>query len=492
MRLLVLALLVIGAALRIYIYLQNRNLIIDEANVARNIYERGFIALLQPLDYYQYAPPVFLWITKLNTLLFGMGELSLRLYPLLCSLAALVLLYKLLKELVPMKAIWYPISLFVFCAIFIRYSSELKQYMPDICIALSLMWLALKVNMNQFRTKGFILIWIVVGSLAIWSSMPSVFILAGVGAYYGWEHVIRQKQYNKLVHLAFISAVWIAQFLVYYLLMLKEQANSDYLQNFHHYDFLFATPTKREEWQHNWYTFSALMRQFEGLYPYVHDINTGFIIAGVIMLFRKARSYFMLLMVPVLALCFAAAIDQFSLLPRVSLFIIPVLIVIIGYGFAQFAFLKSILLRGLLLVLAIYAAGCNIAFMMETPFKYEELTEGMQYLKDKQLKAEAISLYHSSEPAFTYYTQIHPDKEQWTDLKESTPLFWHTNYDSLSWFMRNVWSSRQPLGIIYTNCTDAEFNKRNDDILKHMDLYDKLDKPYIKTYIYIKPEEAKE
>ena len=102
MRILALALLVAGIGLRIYIYLQNRNLIIDEANIACNIYERGFMALLQPLDYYQYAPPSFLWITKLSSLLFGMDEMELRLYPLLCGIADLLLFYKILRQLMPL------------------------------------------------------------------------------------------------------------------------------------------------------------------------------------------------------------------------------------------------------------------------------------------------------------------------------------------------------------------------------------------------------
>lgn len=489
MRILSLILLAIGAALRIYIYLQNRNLIIDEANIARNIYDRGFGALLKPLDNFQYAPPTFLWVTKLNSLLFGMGELSLRIYPLVCGLAALVAFYQILKELIPDRAIWYPVSLFVFGAIFIRYSSEVKQYMPDVFISLSLIWLALKTDMDKTGPKRFLFTWIVAGSLAVWSSMPSVFLLAGVGCYYTWLYVIQRKQYNRFVPIAILSLVWVVQFLLYYFLLLKEQANSDYLQNFHHYDFLFATPTKREEWQHNWYTFSALMRQFEGLYPYAHDINTGFLIAGTIMLFRKARTWFFLLVVPVLALCAAAAIDQYSLMPRVSLFIIPVLIIIIGYGFAQFAYLRSLPLRILLVVLALYAAACNIAFMREKPFKYEELTEAMQFAKDNELKSSAISLYHSSVPAFIYYTQMHPGKDQWADIKDADQLYWYTQYDSLAWFMRHVWKTRQPLAILYTNCTEAEFKKRNDGMLKHMDLYDKLDKPYVKAYIYIKPKE---
>lgn len=486
MRVLALLLVFAGIALRMFIYLQNRNLIIDEANVARNIYERSFAGLLTPLSYEQYAPPVFLWITKLNSLMFGMGEWALRIYPLLCGFAALVLMHRILKMLVPVSTLWYPLSLLVFAPVFIRYSSELKQYMPDVFFALLLIWLTLKNELNETIQRRFVLLWIVVGSVTVWSSMPGVFLLAGVGFYYGWQALVR-KQYKNIFIITGITLVWVAQFATYYLLMLKEQANSGYLQRFHHYDFLFATPSKPEEWQHNWYVFSALMRQFEGLYPYAHDINTAFLVCGVIILARKNMALLLLFAGPVLAVCLAAALDQFSLMPRVSLFIIPVIILIIGYGFAQFAYLRSVWLRSVIILAGVYTAGCNLAQLTEKPFKYEQLTEGMIHMQQNNIPSPAISVYHSSIPAFLYYTTIHPHREKWESIKDADLLPWYTHYDSLGWQMRNVWSSRRPLGFLYTNCTEAEFKLRNDGIAKHLQLVDKIDKPFIKSYIYIKP-----
>ena len=131
-----------GIVTRIIVLLQNRDLIIDECNIARNIYERGFAGLAQPLSYEQYAPPVFLWMVKLFTVLFGMGEQVLRLYPLLTGFAAIIMLYLILKELTSLRSLWYPLALFVVAHMFIRYSTEVKQYMPDIFISLSLIWLA--------------------------------------------------------------------------------------------------------------------------------------------------------------------------------------------------------------------------------------------------------------------------------------------------------------------------------------------------------------
>lgn len=484
-RILVFAMLLAGVALRLYIYLQNRDLIIDEANVARNIYERGFVALLQPLDYQQYAPPVFLWMTKFFSLVLGMGELALKIYPLLCGLGALWLFYKLLKEYIPVQAMWYPVSLLVFSPVLIRYSSELKQYMPDVFITLLLVWLALKIHIHTLRKARFIWLWILIGSIAIWSSMPSVFVLAGIGCYYGWQ-VISNKQYKLLWLPITISLVWVLQFALYYVLMLQEQANSDYLQNFHQYDFLFATPDNRGEWMHNWAVFSALMRQFEGMYPYVHDINTAFLIAGTIMLLRRVTAKSMLLIIPVLALCAAAALNQFSMMVRVSLFIIPVLMLIVGYGFAQCCYLKSAWLKGIVIIAGLYAGGCNIAQLAKEPFKYEELTAGMRFLQDKDIPGDRVYLYHSSVPVFIYYTTIHPGKEQWASVKDAHRLIYETDYNWLGAHLHNTFQPGERAAFLYTNATEAQFQDRNNQLKPHIEAVDSLCQPWVKAYIFRK------
>lgn len=485
MHFLVFALMIAGAALRLYVYLQNRDLIIDEANVARNIYERGFIALLSPLNYEQYAPPIFLWITKFSTLLMGMGEPALKLYPLLCGLASLWLMYMLLKKYIPTQAMWYPLSLLAFSPMMIRYSTELKQYMPDVFISLLLVWLALNISISTIHRLRFVVLWIIIGTIAIWSSMPSVFMLAGVGCYYGWQ-LLQTKQYKLIILPAIVSLVWVLQFLLYYIMMLQEQANSDYLQNFHQYDFLFATPSTKGEWEHNWRVFSELMIRFEGYYPYAHDINTAFLAIGTIMLVRKATAKSTLLIIPVLALCAAAALNQFSMMARVSLFIIPVLMLIIGYGFAQYTYLKSSWLRGIVIATGLYAAGCNIAYLSEDPFKYEELTEGMHFAQKHKIPGDRLFLYHSSVPAFIYYTTIHPRKEKWGKIKDANRLIYETNYDSLGASLNYSLQPGQEVVFLYTNATEAEFQMRNIQPKLHLQTVDSLYHPWVKAWMFRK------
>src|SRR5690606_38617178 len=117
------AILLFGISLRIFMYLQNRGLIIDEANIVRNIYERDFYSLATPLNYEQFAPPVFLWILKLNSFLFGYSEYAMRLYPLFAGITSVYLLYLLSKQYM-FRAAWYPLFLFATAYIFVRYSTE--------------------------------------------------------------------------------------------------------------------------------------------------------------------------------------------------------------------------------------------------------------------------------------------------------------------------------------------------------------------------------
>ena len=83
----------LGTLFRGVQYFNNRSLWVDEAKLSINIVERGFIELLQPLDYGQSAAPGFLFLQKLSTSMVGNDEFGLRLIPLLSQLLSFYLLY---------------------------------------------------------------------------------------------------------------------------------------------------------------------------------------------------------------------------------------------------------------------------------------------------------------------------------------------------------------------------------------------------------------
>jgi len=71
----------IGAGLLLWLinWWHARPVFIDEANVARNLFDRSFTGFFQPLDHQQYAPPFFMVVSKLCGELFSYGERALRL-----------------------------------------------------------------------------------------------------------------------------------------------------------------------------------------------------------------------------------------------------------------------------------------------------------------------------------------------------------------------------------------------------------------------------
>jgi hypothetical protein len=419
---------IVGIALRLVFYFQNNNLIIDEANIARNLAERDFAGLILPLRYEQYAPPVFLWIEKVLSLVLGFSEKALRLYPLAAGIAAIFVFYKILKRLQLKVGFWYPLALLALGAVYVKHSVEVKQYMPDVLIGLILVLLALKIDLDKTRKNRFIMIWILAGSLAVWSSMSSVFILAGIGAYYTWL-AVADKKIARMGWIVIPSLFWLAQFAIYYQFILKQQITSSYLQNYHQHYFLFALPASSEEWMHNGrrllgyfgdaggYTFLALL--FNGLLMCV----------GIIQLVKKKKEILLLTMLPLILLFLAAALHHYALVERLILFSLPLVLLIIAFGL-EILFRNShwALKAGLIVVALICIQNYSMLHIFYRRDAFHEITEGLSYLKQKHISGNQLFIHNSSGDSYLYYTQLHPGKETWKDLYGATILKWDSDY----------------------------------------------------------------
>ena len=425
------AIIVIGIALRVAVYFQNRCLIIDEANVARNIYERGFAALTRPLSYEQYAPPLFLWIIKCFSLSFGFSEFSLRFFSLLCGLASLWLIYKALKQYAGNSALWYSLMIFASGIIYVRYSSELKQYMCDTVVVLSLLLLALRVNIFTTPRLNFVLIWCLAGSVAIWLSMPSVFMLAGVGGYYFYQ-IVRERKYNLMGLIVPIAIVWLLQFAAYYFLILKPQIQSDYLQSVHKYSFLFKFPSSKYKFDNNVNVLDTVLSAMGGKWALSIVFHIITLFTGGIWLLRKHTAKALLVIIPICALYVAAATHQYALVPRIILFIMPLLLILIAAGLQVLLQTKYLALKAVWILAALICIfNFSSLYLLVKPMELEEVTKSMAFIKQHKITGEHLYVHNACAPAYTYYTTIHPKKAEWADLANAHLLQWNSNYDSL-------------------------------------------------------------
>src|SRR5690349_16225058 len=115
-----------GIAARLEQYLFNRSLWLDEALMVLNLLHRSFAQLMKPLDYQLVAPLAWLFAEKLCILLFGPGELGLRLVAAAGGTLAMGLVAVLAWRLLAPRAALVAVALFALSPPLIYYSSELK------------------------------------------------------------------------------------------------------------------------------------------------------------------------------------------------------------------------------------------------------------------------------------------------------------------------------------------------------------------------------
>ncbi len=445
-----------GIVYRIVLWQMNRGLFIDEANLARNIFERDWLQLLQPLSYEQYAPPVFLWLQKAFTQSFGYSEKAFRLYPLLSGIAGVMLLAQLLRMCLPQQVRWYPLVLFATGAIYLRYATECKQYMPDALVSMALLWLALKTDIRKILPFHFAVIWILAGSLAIWSSMPSVFILAGIGCYYAVQLWHTDIPFRRWAVLITTGSIWLLQFAAYYLAILSTQIKSGYLQNFHQWYFLDVIPAGWSGFtHHNWLVIKGLTEQMGGKLAVSLVVNLLLTMAGLLYAIRKRDARIILLAVPGLLLLIASMMKSYSLVERLVLFYFPYWLIIIGFGLQAFyeqspKWLYRIVLAGIVFT----AVKANkISYLTTHPLTLENVPVCLDFLVEHGITKDHLYISHLAEGGYVYYTQMHPEKERWASLRGAQLLQWNTSWDTLfskadtttGWLFTSLGNDIQPV-----------------------------------------------
>jgi len=91
----------LGVMLRLIRFAFDFPLSRDEAMLASNLIDRGYLDLLTPLDHGQVAPVGFLWASKAVIGVLNFSEPTLRLLPLLFGIGSLYLMRRLALRVIP-------------------------------------------------------------------------------------------------------------------------------------------------------------------------------------------------------------------------------------------------------------------------------------------------------------------------------------------------------------------------------------------------------
>lgn len=413
------AVIFLGVALRLRQYLSGRSLWADEAMLALNIVNRNFAQLFQPLDYDQGAPLGFLLVEKLFNSILGRQELVLRFFPFLAGLASLWLFYRLLLSLreapraerrtqsadeAARRINLLALALFAVNPQLIYYTSESKQYIVDVAVALGLLLLAIPVFSNQQHRRNYIYL-ALGGIFGLWFSHPALFVLAGIGVALVIQF-LRARDFQNLRTAFVIGLLWVANLTLLYFINLRTLSQNDYLANYWAAGFLPLPPWSDLNWLNE-----LIVYQF-GV-QFLLLLVLILILAGWFVLFREQKSLAVAFVFTAIFAFTASALRLYPVSGRLSLFLIPLGILLLGkaveflHNYFSFNKLASIGLTAILSAFLLFQPCVTSFNDFISPRYYEHIRPTMQVLADSWKDGDALFVTAWAEPAFRFYAPFY-------------------------------------------------------------------------------------
>ena len=420
-------LLILGIVLRARQYLFNRSLWLDEATFSLNIIGRPLDRLLfEQLDGNQAAPLGLIFLTKCATLVFGNSDLVLRLVPFLFGILGLFFSLHIARRAFSSDVARISfVGLIAFAPILIYYSSEIKQYGIDATVSLMLLWAmsfraereispaALEIS-RSLRSREMIK-WLglaVFGSLGVWLSHPSAFVLAAIGTTLVIQSLTRRDFKLVLAYIAVIL-VWLANFWAAYTISLNAITVNEYLVAYWQSGY---APLSFDNL--GWYWESALglvyiaFRQTDltvvsALAEWFDAWNIGLsmmMVAGLVALFKSSRQLFSIIVLSIIVTMIVSSYQLYPFRNRMLLFLVPLVFLTASYfidGLARFR-----------LALAVSASLMVLISMMMTsvplaihPHNAYDIKGVLAYIRAQREPLDAVALQFWSQPAYHFYAE---------------------------------------------------------------------------------------
>lgn len=395
-------LVLLGAALRIATYAADRSLWLDEAALAHNVLGRTFAGLAAPLDYTQIAPLGFLWLEKAAVLLFGGSELALRLVPLLASLSALALFAVAARRLLRGLAAPFAVLLFAVAPPLLYFASETKQYSLDTAAAAAIFVMALAVRrrpaLRWSLAAG------AAGALLPWFSMPSVFGLGAAGAYLA-QPLVPGRRWRALAALVPLFLLWALGGITAIVHARHTLLPADARILASYWAGAFVPISGGIGATVRWLA-ELVWGAFVWNFPERLRVAALVLFAlGAARLAWRRDGSLTLVLGPALLALIASALHLYPLFARLTLFVVPAIVLVAGAGAELLLALageRRVLRASVLAPLGVLAL-LALAAARYLPTTREELRPVARYVARHRRAGDVIYVYYGAAPAFRYY-----------------------------------------------------------------------------------------
>ncbi len=404
-----LLLITLGFFLRLSIYQADHGLWLDEANTAQKIYiyDLSKIAQIKGSPYSTgHAYPIgFMAALKVSVLIFGTFNLVLRLFPVLCSLTAILLFWKLGGPLFPKPLALLPLLLFCTNTTILQHSSELKPYASDVLAVIILLNLFIKYSQRKYLFKD-AAFFSAAGFIVIYFSFPAIpILLASAGILFIDD--IRRKKWDTARMWGGLLTVWGVGLSIFYLYSLRFVMKETQLFQYWAPNFFpwSSDPFENLRWIAS--STGILMNHLQC--PQL--ITFLFIALGLFVVFKKNYRIGLLLCVPLCTVFLLAIFKFYPLHGRTTTFLIPNLILVFSYGMSFFFIKEASLIRKILgtiaLITVLITAFVPLRKLSSIGAHSEDMRMLLQYLHKNFVEStDGLVINNNGHYTFTYYSHF--------------------------------------------------------------------------------------
>lgn len=390
--------LLIGAVLRICVYSINRSLWHDECSLAVNILNGNIFSYFGQLEHLQSAPPIFMICSKLLYNIFPTyPELALRFIPLVASLVSIWIFYLLLKKFISNKY-FILIGMFLFSINFqlIYYAQEFKQYSTDVLMVLLALLFYSHFDYMISNLKQKFIFAITTASLPF-ISLPTIFVIASAFIINCYK---AKKEKLKSLFLSFLPAIVLN--LLYFLVTLLPSKRA-------------MIGTFSEMWGKGFLSFdlySDFLILKNNLQFFFNPCNFYIlalilIITGIVYSIKRKSLGDKYLLLTSLFIVLASFLQIYPIKERVSLYLIPILLIFILQSIVIDFKAKKIQTIITVLIFAIFFSGYNHNYLKgiykHPIFERKDSRSVVLKLKEMHKADEWIVINDASDSDFEFY-----------------------------------------------------------------------------------------
>lgn len=396
---------VFAFVLRLKTYLLANALWHDEYALVGSILTRGIFSLLQPLEYEQKAPAIFMILNKSVYYCLGMNVLSLKVVPMLSGLFSVILFYFLSKEILKNKInIVVANLLFAINWQLIYWAQKFKPYSSDVFLFIASLLLYSKLDLDKVSYKK-CLLFSFLSILIILTSFPSAFIVGGYILYCLLSRVNIKKT------LSFALPMAIGSFIYYFKVLYGVQTRE--------------VTSYMSYWAGGFLKFNikSILLIFRSNFNFFFFPNNfvllGIIlfITGLVLLLRDKNKVGKIILLSFAGILLASFLQVYPIWQRTALYFLPVVILLITKPLdlvsGKRKFVSAIIIGLFVLFFCRYNIAYAQNFFSKNVFmRSDAITTFPKLVEKYDNNKDILVLNSTTEADFIYYSKLYKFKPQ--------------------------------------------------------------------------------